>query len=179
MGQTRHRFFAAATGVVAAATVLFGWAASGEAKSGGRASALDKEYLKSAIEGDRFEIEGGKLALRTSDDGAVRDLADRLVEDHTRSLQDATDEAHRLGVKVPGSPSPSQQWELDVLQTMKGAMFDKWYTSLEVQDHRQDIDEATTERDEGSDPRVVALARDELPTLRKHLSMSEDAAKSV
>jgi hypothetical protein len=118
MRQTRFRFFAAAVGVLALTTALSGSAATSEAKTGGRASDLDKEYLKTAIEGDRFEIEGGKLARRTSENAIVRDLATRLVQDHSKSLEDATSEAHRLGVKIPGAPSPSQQWELEVLQTM-------------------------------------------------------------
>jgi predicted outer membrane protein len=141
------------------------------------ASGLDKQYLKTAIEGDRFEIAGGNLALSTSQNATVLALAKRLIKDHSKSLSDALKRAKAVGAGRPSSPSPSQQWQLSVLKTQTGPTFDQWYTSLEVKDHMQDIDEATTETSDGSHPGVKSDARKELPTLRTHLKLSQAAFK--
>jgi putative membrane protein len=103
-----------------------------------------------SIEGDRFEIAGGKLAQKRGTIPEVVQLGARLVADHSKSLADAVEVAHKLGIEVPDSPSPTQQWELRVVSRFHGAKFNRWYSDLEVQDHKQDITEATDEVEKGA-----------------------------
>src|SRR4051794_31795471 len=58
-------------------------------------SPLDEYLLQSSIQGDRFEIAGGKLAEGRGTTPAVRALGTRLVKDHTASLADAPKGARR------------------------------------------------------------------------------------
>src|SRR5206468_2135848 len=58
---------------------------------------LDAYWLRTSIQGDVFEIRGGQLALQKSNNTAVRTLAQRLISDHTKSLQDALDLAKKYG----------------------------------------------------------------------------------
>ncbi len=51
----------------------------------------------------------------------------------------------------------------------------RWYSSLEVYDPRQDIQEATDEVKDGSSSAVRDDARTELPALHKHLRLAQDA----
>jgi putative membrane protein len=139
---------------------------------GGR-SAWDEQWLMGAIEGDRFEIAGGKLAQQKGTVQQTRDLGARLVKDHTESLADATKLARQLGIDVPDSPSPSQEWELRAVAQFGGAAFDHQYADLEVQDHTQDIQEANDEVSDGCNPKVRAAARKELPVLKEHLRLAK------
>jgi putative membrane protein len=138
-------------------------------------SPLDKFLLQSSIQGDRFEIAGGKLAESRGSTPEVRALGARLVKDHKASLADASRLARRLDISVPKTPTPSQEWELGVVGGLSGAAFDSAYTALEIQDHKQDIDDMKTEVSEGTDASVRHMARTELPTLRKHLALSRAA----
>ena len=140
-----------------------------------RYSAWDEEYLKTSIEGDRFEIQGGNLAQQRGTNDAVRNLGARLVKDHTQSLAEAIDVAQRLGIEVPSSPSPSEQWELATLGWFQGNDFNNRYSSLEVNDHQQDIQETQDEIDKGSNSEVRNLASQDLPMLQEHLRLSQDA----
>jgi putative membrane protein len=142
-------------------------------------SAWDKEWLMTSIEGDRFEIAGGQLAQSKGQSDAVKSLGARLVTDHTKSLQEAVKAAKRLGIDVPDSPSPSQQWELKALDTFSGNEFDRQYASLEVLDHMQDIQESRDEVKMGSNHRVRELAKTDLPTLKEHLKLSKAALAAV
>jgi putative membrane protein len=135
-------------------------------------SGLDKEYLKTSMEGDLFEIAGGKLARARTPNQAVRRLANRLISDHTKSYSDAAKLARRLGVDVSKSPSPSEQWELKIVSQLRGATFNHWYSSLEVYDHVQDIQEASDEVSDGSNSSVIDNARMDLPILRQHLHLA-------
>jgi predicted outer membrane protein len=55
-------------------------------KSSSKVSAADEQYLQTSISGDRFEIIGGRLAEKKSNNAAVQRLAKRLVDDHSKSL---------------------------------------------------------------------------------------------
>lgn len=142
------------------------------------ASGLDKEYLKTGLQGDLFEIIGGKLALKHSSNPAVRRLAKRLIKDHSSSFSDAAKLAKQIGVEVPKTPTPSEVWELSIVRQLHGKAFNRWYSSLEIFDHVQDIQEATDEVKDGSDPDVIKDAKTELPMLREHLKLSRAAFKA-
>src|SRR5438270_222609 len=96
-------------------------------------SGLDVEWLKTSAQGDVFEIRGGQLALQKSSNATVRALAQRLITDHTKSLQDAKDLAAQYGIKLELEPTPTQQWQLSELaHEWTGKAFDVEYTELEV-----------------------------------------------
>jgi putative membrane protein len=167
-----HRFcslaFIALTALLLAAT-----AAQAHAK---RYSAWDEQWLKTSIEGDRFEIAGGTVAQQKGANATVNALGAKLAADHAKSLKDAIKVARKLGISVPAQPTPSQQWELRAVSTQSGSEFDRWYSSLEVEDHKQDITESQDEVRKGSNRQVRALAKEDLPMLKEHLKLSKQAA---
>lgn len=154
-------------------------AAAIPAQAAAPTSAWDKEWLKTSLSGNRFEITGGRLALQKSSNTAVRALAQRLIADHTKSLNDGAKLAGTIGVKVPKGPTPSMVWELKMVSQLSGRSFDTWYSNLEVYDHSQDISEAKSEASEGTNPEVRKDAQKELPTLTMHLSLARRALSSA
>src|SRR5947209_2533043 len=142
-------------------------------------SGLDQEYLKSSIQGDMFEMQGAKIALQRSTDSKLRGYARMLFRDHRQSVHEAVALAHSLGVQsIEMQPTKSQTWELKAASRMGGGTFHRWYLLLEAHDHKDDISQARDERDNGANYRVTAAARQELPTLFKHLKVAERLIKS-
>jgi putative membrane protein len=139
----------------------------------------DETYLKTSIQGDRFEVAGGKLALQKSTNPKVRTLAQTLITDHSKSLKDAIALARRLGVTVPKTPSESQQWELGTVAGFNGNAFDRSWSDLERLDHIQDISETKDEVKTGCNSAVRKAARKEIPTLKKHLKLAKEALAST
>jgi putative membrane protein len=175
------KLLAAATVSALAALLATGAVALGSAHTAKTNSSLglDENWLSTSIQGDRWEIAGGKVALSKSQNSAVRTLAQTLVTDHTKSLKDAIKTANKLHVRVPHQPSFTQRWSLSLFQSLSGTEFDRWYSSGEVADHKQDIEEASTEHHKGKQADVRAMAGHEIPTLKKHLNLAETALKSV
>jgi putative membrane protein len=176
------RLVTAATACVAASLLAAGvTGAFGSAHNAKTNSSLafDENYLSTSIQGDRFEIEGGKLALMQSTTTAVVKLANTLVKDHTKSLKDSEALANTLHTQIPSTPSFSQVWELKVVNSFSGADFDRWYSDLEVQDHKQDISEASDEVHNGKEAHVRLSARKELPVLKQHLRLAKAALKAA
>jgi putative membrane protein len=131
-----------------------------------------------SIQGDRFEIDGGTVALKTSTEPHVRLLAQTLVTDHTKSLQESSALARSLGIDVPTEPTPTQQWQLEELREMPVAVFNHDYSELEVLDHMQDIQEAQDEVQYGCNAQVKADAQQEIPVLQKHLALAKAAVQA-
>ena len=128
-----------------------------------------------SIEGDRFEIAGGNLAQQKASAQIVKALGQRLVTDHSKSLKDAEEVAKKLGIEIPDSPSPSQEWELRAVATFSGHTFDFWYSDLEEEDHIQDIEETKSEIEKGCNAEITKLAQEDLPMLEMHLRLSKEA----
>jgi putative membrane protein len=155
------------------AAVVTGLALAPAAAHAATYSPLDEEILRTSIQGDRFEIIGGKIAETHAGSARVQRLGARLVKDHTKSLREAVALAKQLGISVPSDPSTTEEWELSVVSALSGKAFDVAYSGLEVQDHKQDIEEVHTEQEGGFNPRVIALEHKDLPTLRFHLHLSK------
>jgi len=165
---------------LAAAAVAAGTFAAAPATAHAKAySPLDKYLLQASIQGDRFEIAGGKIAQTNAANQTIKALGARLVKDHAKSLKEAVQLAHKLGISVPATPSTTQEWELQTVGAMSGATFDVAYARLEVQDHKQDIEDNTTEARDGANPSARKLARKDLPVLRTHLKLSRQALSAV
>jgi predicted outer membrane protein len=162
-----------------AAIVATASAAGSRSASGGQTtvSGLDKMWLQSSMQGDLFEIKGGKLALKLSHTRDVNALARRLMKDHTASYRDSAKIARNLGVKVENTPTPTETWELLTLAKTAASTFDRWYTSLEVADHVQDIAATTDEIQDGTNAAVIADAKQALPMLKAHLKLAKAVLK--
>lgn len=170
------RFLPLAVACLALVAVLAVPAAGAKSKKSSKPySAADAQYLKTSMQGDLFEIIGGKWAKGHTKNAAVLRLADRLVTDHTKSFDDAAKLARSLGIEVPNSPTSSEEWELKMVESLHGKAYNHWYASLEVYDHVQDISEATDEVNDGTNSKVRDDARTELPTLREHLKLAREA----
>jgi putative membrane protein len=159
------------------AAIAFG--AIGVAVAAADPPSQDENWLTSAISGDRFEIAGGKIALRRATVPATRTLAQRLIADHSKSLHDAVELARRWGLKPPPAATPSEQWELMRMKNIPRANFDANYAALEIKDHNQDIEETGFEARKGLAWDIRQEARKDLPVLNMHLRLSKATAQAV
>jgi putative membrane protein len=165
--------------LVLAAAVAAALAASVAGAASASAPPLDEQWLRTAISGDRFEIAGGRIALQRSRDPNVRALAQQVMKDHAKSLQEMASVARRWGIGVPPAATPTMQWQLHNLRFLPQTRFDAEYASLEVKDHHQDIEETAMEAREGRVYEIRQLAWKTLPVLNMHLKLSKRTVDAV
>ena len=177
--RRRAQLAAGAAVLALAATAGLAGASDNHSHNGIRYSSWDQQWVTASIQGDRFEVIGGRLAATKGTTPQVRALGARLVKDHGKSLADAERLARRLGIDIPKTPTESQQWELRTVGSFTGIAFDRAYADLEVADHKQDIQEADDEVSDGSNRTVRHMAHDELPMLRAHLQLSRTALQTA
>ena len=131
---------------------------------------------------NQMEIEMGKLAQKNGASKDVKAFGKTLVKDHTAADKKVTALAKKEKIDLTAAAppmKPEDQATMDRLKAQKGAEFDKSFAAAMVEDHKQDVSEATAARDSTSDPQLKALLTETVPVLEKHRDAAEKLATTV
>ncbi|MEO7297312.1 MAG: DUF4142 domain-containing protein [Verrucomicrobiota bacterium] len=141
--------------------------------AGAHTKPFDKEhFIKDAAQGGVAEVNMGELGTQKGQDPAVKELAQRLVADHSKANAELKEIAQKCGIALSAEVDAKQQKMMDHLNSLSGAEFDKAFAMHMVKDHKKDI--AKFEKAAASkDADVAAFAKATLPTLKEHLQMAE------
>ena len=132
-------------------------------------SQKDVSFIQKAAGGGAQEVENGKMAERQAKSAEVKNVAARMVADHTRINKELTALANRKGVTFNTSGVRAQN--------LGTADFDRAYLKLLEEVHKTDIAAFENEAKSGNDSELKAWASKTLPTLKQHLAMVEAAEK--
>ncbi len=129
-------------------------------------------FLNDAIKGDNSEIAAGQYIASHGYSAQVRSFGRTLYRDHSMARGQAVAVARQLGVTPPTGTKPEARAEMRRLHRLHGRAFDMEVRRGMIEDHRNDIAKFEAQARSG-DPRTAALARRQLPTLRKHLRIAQ------
>ena len=146
--------------------------------SAGSGAMGDKMFVRKAIRGNNGELDAAKMALDKSQSDGVKQFAQRMVDDHTKMLDDLHSVAQSENIKYEDKPSPMAMKLHAKLEGLSGAEFDKAYVDGMVKDHKEDVRDFNTEIKTGTDPQVKQAAQKSLPTIQEHLEMVQKLQKS-
>ena len=147
---------------------------SSSANSVAKGKAADRasqKFIKAAIEGDIAEIDAGKLAQEKGQSDAVKQYGAMLVKDHGEHKAKAEAVASQLGITPPTGSTFGEKATYAKLKLLSGGSFDRSFAKSMVKDHRDDIKEY--QKEAAKNDAVGQLAKDTLPTLRKHLQAAQ------
>ncbi len=97
------------------------------AASSGKISDRDEKMVKQIAESHLAEISAGKLAQDKASSDEVKSFAKKMVDDHTKALDDLKQLAQSKGVTLPTEPGRQQMAQQQKLQGMSGDKFDRQY----------------------------------------------------
>lgn len=129
-------------------------------------------YMSMAGSGDQFEIQSGQLALQISQNPAVRNLANMLIADHTRSTQMVAAAAQSAGI-TPPPPAilPQHQALLDQERAAgSGYAFDTAFRDIQIQAHQQALTLHQNYAASGDVPALRTAAGQIVPVVQSHLN---------
>jgi putative membrane protein len=139
----------------------------------------DADFVVDAANDGTYEVQVAELAKRNASSDKVKDLAAHMIQDHSKANEELKALAAKKNITIPSKLSDKRQKDFDDLTKLKGAEFDKKYTKGMVNDHKDAIDLFQKEADKGMDGELKAWAAGKITTLKKHLSMSEQARDFV
>ena len=94
-------------------------------KARGEVTDADKAFLAHAAQADIDEIKVSELAESKATDPRVKAFAHTMVTQHTKLETQMKPFAEAWGLTPPSGPDPEHQPELDKLNGLSGAEFDK------------------------------------------------------
>lgn len=139
------------------------------AKPSNTATDHDAQFLMKAADINLTEISLGGLVRNNSQMPEVKKLGETIIQDHTKSMKDLTALAKQKNVTLPDSLSANSKMDYKNLSAKKGMAFDKAYSDMMVQGHKDAIKIFETASSECVDVDIRAFALATLPDLRMHL----------
>jgi putative membrane protein len=138
----------------------------------GSLTRADRHFVREAAKANREEVAVGRLAVAQAHDPAVKQFAQRMVDDHTKANRELKQIAQRDGFSLPTRLDTRTQHEIGRLSQLSGPEFDQAYMKHQASDHRKVIHEFRHEADSGRNADLRHYASETLPTLQQHLALS-------
>jgi putative membrane protein len=145
----------------------------------GQPSAGDRQFLDEIAIGGMQEVELGKMALQKAGSDSVRAFAQRMVDDHNQTREQLQSIAEAKGLSLPTGLDARHQKDVDRLQKLSGADFDRAYMKLVLDAHQKDIRQFRKQAEQGSDSDIRSFVISALPKLHDHLALARDAARTA
>jgi len=139
----------------------------------------DRKFIEDAAVSGMAEVELGKLAQQKATDPQVKQFGEHMVQDHSKANDQLKQTASAKGVQIPTSLDKKHQGEMDKLQKLSGADFDRQYMQRMVSEHKKDVSEFEKAAKSAKDSEVKSFASQTLPTLQDHLKMAQSTHDSV
>jgi putative membrane protein len=137
-----------------------------------RMSRADRNFIMAAARGGMAEVKLSQLAADRATNDAVKQFAQRIVQDHGKANDELAQLAQQKGLTMPKDMDATHQKVMTQLSQLSGAAFDRAYMQNMVKDHEKVVAAFEREASRGADPDVRAWATKTLPTLREHLQMA-------
>jgi putative membrane protein len=138
----------------------------------------ERAFVTKAMQGDAAEVQLGQLAQQKSQSNDVKQLAQKLVTDHTQMDQNLKPLAKQLGMSEPNGPSKKDKKMMEKLQGLSGNDFDTQYLTMMLKDHQQDLKDFQQEAQSAQDPNLKQIAGQGATVISQHLQMVEQVAKA-
>ena len=143
------------------------------AKQTTRAHYSDEVFVRDAAEGSMAEVKLGQLAEEKAQAPEVKNFAKRMVEDHSKALEEIKQLGSKDGINMPTDISHKDAETYNRLSKLSGPDFDRAYSQEMVKDHQKDIAEFKKGETSAQKPEVKEFAQKTLPTLQSHLELAQ------
>ncbi len=128
----------------------------------------DLLFLQRAGRGGLLEVKIGQLAVENAASQAVKNLGQKMIDDHNRANQELRMIAQRKGVQMPDEDtSPLVNVPM---AKVKGSTFDSLFRKGVIEDHEKDIAIFEQEITSGTDTDLKNWASKTMITIKQHLA---------
>jgi putative membrane protein len=142
-------------------------------KESARARYSDEVFVRDAAEGSMAEVKLGQLAEEKAQAPEVKNFAKRMVEDHSKALEEIKQLGSKEGINMPTNTSHQDAETYRRLSKLSGPEFDRAYSQEMVKDHQKDIAEFKKGETSAQKPDIKDFAQKTLPTLQSHLELAQ------
>ena len=166
-------------GIAASVALPYGPAADAQAQRGAPPSRAALTYVAKAGAADLYEIESSRIALRRARRPAVREFAQMLIADHSRTTAQVAAAARADGIDPPPPMlEPAQRTMIRQLSRAGNQGFDQAYLNQQVTAHQQALSLHRNQARSGAGDDLRRVAAAAVPVIEGHLSQARRLARS-
>lgn len=133
--------------------------------------ATDAEFMKSAAASDQNEIQLSKLALDKGVTGMVKDHANQMITDHTKSTTDLKAIAQKKNVTLPADMDAEHKAIAADMRKLSGKDFETKYMEQMKMDHQKTLNTLVAHQSMTKDTEVQGFIGKVQPVVAAHLKM--------
>jgi len=132
---------------------------------------VDTSFITKAIQANQHEIAMAQLAVQKSSSAEVKELAQRLITDHTQLLQQLQ---NLKGSNTNNSNNTMNNGEDStginaMYNNISGITFDRQWVGDMIAGHQKTLSDFRTELNTTSDTNLKTLINNALPAIQEHL----------
>jgi putative membrane protein len=148
--------------------------------SSGKMSRADERLMMQLAQANIAEINAGKLAEQKSNNDQVKSFAKKMVDDHTKALDDLKQIASSKGVTLPTEPDRQQMAMENKLSALSGEKFDAQYVDQSgSRAHRDTHRLLQRASSRATDPDLKSYATQVMATVESHQQLARDTSKNL
>ena len=138
----------------------------------------DKMFLRKAAADGLLEVQLGKLAQAQSQSEDVKQLGQRMVDDHTRLNETMKPIAEAQGVMLPTKLPPKEQATYERMKGLSGEEFDREYIKAMAEGHHADLRAFRSESVSTQDASLREATEAGAKTIREHMVAVDAMARA-
>lgn len=141
-----------------------------------------EDFAMKAAKSDAFEIQESQLAVQNTQNPAIKQFAQQMIADHTKSSNDLKAAAPAAGVTPAEAPMRLDDKHAKMVKALSektGKDFDKQYVSDQQKAHKQAVSLFEDYAKDGNNAELKSFAQTTLPTLKMHKDMADKLDKSM
>lgn len=133
----------------------------------------DKEFMMSAAHSDQNEIQQSKMALAKGVTGEAKEMANKMIADHTKSTAALKKIAAKKGVTLPADMDAEHKAMKPAMEKLSGQQFEQKYMAQMVTDHQKTANTMMAHEKMTQDADLKAFIGKTLPVVQQHLGMAQ------
>lgn len=136
-----------------------------------------EDFAATAASSDMFEIRSSELALQNSQNAAIREFAQMMIDDHTAAARELMAAGQQDGVSVPTEMTSKHAQNVQALQNEPAASFDTSYIEAQLTAHQEALTLMTSYAEGGESTALKAHVQKSAPVIEKHLQAVQQLSK--
>jgi len=139
----------------------------------------DISAMKQLAQANLNEIAAGKTAAEKAQSPDVKKFGQKMVDDHTKMLEDLRALAKKKSVALPQDPDVKDMAQMKLMERKSGAEFDKDYMEHMVKDHEKDVKDTENIASKAKDPQFKSAVQQANAKIKEHLQLAQRVAQSA
>lgn len=132
-----------------------------------------REFVTKAAIGDMYEMQSSRLAVEQSTVEPVKQFANRIIDDHTKSMNEMKSIVQNLQIQAPSELDEKHRQMVDALKSADAQRFNQLYRDQQQTAHREAVQLYEGYSKNGTNSQLRQFAEKTLPVLREHLQMAQ------